>query len=430
MADLFAQPADTPPAKPSSITVAQLTQRVKTLLEGHSSLQNLLVQGELSNFKLHSSGHAYFTLKDAQSELPCVMFRAQYALNRFKDFRDGDRVLAKGKLTVYAPRGRYQLQVTGLQPDGEGELYRRFLRLKEQLQTEGLFDASRKKPLPRHLQRVVVLTSATGAVIRDIVSTLRRRGAVLELLLIPTAVQGAAAAGQLLRGLQLAQELPGVDAIVLARGGGSMEDLWSFNDEALARAIAASKVPVISAVGHETDFTIADFVADLRAATPTAAAELLAPERSQLLGELAYVEEVLNSTARAGLETERQRLDDYFTLLEQGLHAQVNEERMALNRAAEALSWHIQRGLERERNRLLGLEQRIAAGQLRQLLQARGQLAGLEASLVALDPDAVLARGYSMSFVEGKRLRSAEEATPGVEMLTKLADGETRSIIL
>ena len=264
-------------SSPETMTVTQVTRYVKSLLDGDYALQDLWVEGEVSNFKVTASGHAYFTLKDSEASLRCVMWRSDV---RRQDMlpQDGQSVLAHGRVSVYEVAGAYQLYVDHLQPVGLGRLYLEFEALKQRLAEEGLFDPAQKRPLPPFPQRVGVVTSPTAAALRDILNVLARRYPLVQVVLSPTLVQGDQAPPQIVTAIQALNDLANIDLIIVARGGGSLEELWAFNDERVARAIAASRVPVISGVGHEVDFTIADFAADVRAPTPSAAAELAVPE--------------------------------------------------------------------------------------------------------------------------------------------------------
>ncbi len=275
------------------LTVSQLSRYLKFLLQGDSILQNVSVSGEISNFKLHGpSGHIYFTLKDEKSVLRCVFFRSRNTGLKFLP-AEGMKVLARGHISVYEYGGYYQLYVDRMEPDGLGALFLAFEQLKEKLRLQGLFDAEHKKALPFIPRKIGLITSPSGAAVKDFLHTLMRRFPCVQVFFCPSAVQGSEAAGEIVTALEKLQEIPDLDLIVLTRGGGSLEELWSFNDEELARAIFACQIPVISAVGHETDFTIADFVADLRAATPTAAAELVAPELRELMHRLQGTKERL-----------------------------------------------------------------------------------------------------------------------------------------
>lgn len=264
------------------VTVGALTKYIKRKFEVDPHLRDLWIKGEISNFKYHSRGHMYFTLKDEQARIQAVMF-AGY--NQYLSFRpeDGMKVLVRGEISVYEPSGNYQIYVKEMQPEGIGNLYLAYEQLKKRLEAEGLFSAEHKKPIPAFPRYIGVVTSPTGAAIRDILTTIRRRYPIATVILFPTLVQGEEAAGSIVRSIEKANELGYIDVLIVGRGGGSIEELWAFNEEAVARAIFASKVPIISAVGHETDFTIADFVADLRAPTPTGAAELAVPHVTELM---------------------------------------------------------------------------------------------------------------------------------------------------
>ena len=299
------------PSGPALLTVRQVNDLVAGALRTHLPA-TLHVLGEISNLSQPGSGHLYFTLKDAQSELRCVLWRSTAVTLRFAP-EDGLQVIATGTIEVYAPRGTYQLIVRRLEPRGAGALEIAFRQLRERLEREGLFDPARKRPLPRIPRRVAIVTSPTGAALRDILTVLRRRFPALEVLLFPVRVQGEGAAAEITAAVRLlsarAEELGGIDVAIVGRGGGSAEDLWAFNDEALARAIAASRVPIVSAVGHEVDWTIADYVADLRAPTPTAAAELITPDRRELLAAISRAAERARRAAQHELTAARAHLN-------------------------------------------------------------------------------------------------------------------------
>lgn len=275
---------------PTVLTVEQLNSQIRKTLEGQFSL--VWVQGEISGFKAHSSGHFYFQLKDAKSSIKAVMFRGFNSRLKFKP-HDGLEVLIRARVTVYEPRGDYQINVEMMEPVGAGALQKAFEQLKAKLAAEGLFDAAKKRPLPAFPKKIAVVTSPTGAVIQDILNVVTRRNKFLEIILVPTIVQGEAAAPAICEAIQKAWKIPGVDVMIVGRGGGSMEDLWCFNDEKLARLIAQSPIPVVSAVGHEVDFTIADFVADVRAPTPSAAAELVVKNISDVSDRLLQLQRLL-----------------------------------------------------------------------------------------------------------------------------------------
>ena len=289
-------------------SVKEITRYIRMKLESDGLLADVWLRGEISNFTHHTSGHMYFTLKDEASRIKCVMFAAH---NRRLPFtpRDGTKVIARGSVTVYERDGNYQFYVTQMQPDGIGSLYLAFEQLKRKLEAEGLFDPARKRPLPRFPRTIGVVTSPTGAAIRDILTTLGRRYPQAKVALVPVLVQGEGAAPSIVRAIELLNRLGEADVMIVGRGGGSIEELWAFNEEIVARAIAASRIPVISAVGHETDFTIADFVADLRAPTPTAAAELAVPHVLELKETLEHLKRRMRGALAAAVESRRQRLE-------------------------------------------------------------------------------------------------------------------------
>jgi exodeoxyribonuclease VII large subunit len=368
------------------LTVSDLTYRIKEVLEYEPELQDVTVQGEISNCTLHGSGHAYFTLKDEDAQLSCVMFKRYAETCSRSIFKHGTRVVAEGSVTVYPQRGNYQLMVTGLRADGEGDLYREFLRRKEKLLAEGLFDPARKKPLPPYPRTIGVITSPTGAVIQDILRTLQRRFPCADVLLAPSLVQGDAAPASVVLALEGLVRRDGVDLVIIARGGGSTEDLWCFNDENLARAVFACPLPVVSAIGHETDFTILDFVADVRAATPTAAAELAAPDRLDLLAGLSGTRQGMLTHLKYRLYNGLQQLDDL----------------------GDRIHWQKKLLIERQKN----------------------QLDLLAATLAQHDPRLFLEKGFSMTLRNGKVVRSAADARPGDVLETVLADGRIRSVVV
>jgi len=354
------------------LTVTELTRYIKDTLE--SMVGRVCVTGEISGFKLASSGHAYFTLKDEGAALNCVMFRSSFGRVPFP-VSDGMQVEATGNVTLYPPRGQYQLVVERLVEAGIGILFRRFEELKKRLGEEGLFDPVHKKPLPYLPRRIGVITSATGAAVRDIINVLTRRFSHLEIYVYPTLVQGKEAAGQIARAIGRMNELGMVDVLIVGRGGGSIEDLWSFNEEEVARAIFASKIPVISAVGHETDFTIADFVADLRAPTPSAAAELVTANHENLMEGMQILGSRLDRAILNWIELRRLRIRELAA--SHSLHSPVERLRQTEQRLDELT----------EAMRL----------QIDALLQsARQRFDILEARLRTLNPEAVLSRGYSI----------------------------------
>ncbi|REJ34022.1 MAG: exodeoxyribonuclease VII large subunit, partial [Bacillota bacterium] len=348
---------------------------VKERLTSDPRLAGVAVLGEISNFKHHSSGHMYFTLKDEHSRLRCVMFRRENMRLRFRP-ADGQAVIAKGDVSVYEAAGDYQLYVREMVPAGHGELALAFEQLKQKLAAEGLFDEERKRPLPVLPRRIGVVTSPEGAALRDIISVTRRRFPNMPILLAPAVVQGEEGPDSVVRAIRLMNEHGGVDVLIVGRGGGSLEDLWTFNDERVARAIAASRIPVISAVGHETDFTIADFVADKRAPTPSAAAEMAVPDKRALLAHIQGQYERLQSGVRRRIEQGRARL-------------RLLESRPVLARPGELLLEY--------RQRVDDAEERAGRAARDMLDQRERALAAAAGKLDALSPVATLARGYAVA---------------------------------
>ncbi len=392
--DLFASPEKT-------LTVSEVTRIVRAAIEDEPALQNVWVTGEVSNFSQPKSGHWYFTLKDADAELRCVMWRSM-AASQAHTPKDGDALEVHGGLNVYEARGQYQLYADEVRPAGEGALYQEFLRLKAKLEAEGLFAPERKRALPAWPRRIGLVTSPTGAALRDMLDTLRRRFPLAEVVLAPSAVQGPSAAAELVSALQRLNAAAQPDVILLARGGGSLEDLAAFNDETLARAIVASAAPVVSGVGHETDFSISDFAADLRAPTPTAAAELATPDQVEVRAALRDGALQLARQMAAGLREQRWNL-------------QAMAER--LQRRSPAVR------LLGDRQRLDDLShraQRALRGQARHL---RTTLAGMQAKLVALSPDGVLARGYAVVSRDGQVVSAADQVQPGQRVDVRVRGG-------
>lgn len=382
------------PTAPSSaplITVSELNKRVRALLE--NQFEMLWVAGELSNVKQAASGHWYFCLKDPGAQIECAMFRARA---QFLDFRpeNGQQVEVRARVTLYEPRGNYQLVIEEIRKAGLGALYEAFEKLKAKLQGEGLFEESRKKPLPAFPRRIGIVTSPQAAALRDVLATLRRRAPMTPVVLYPAQVQGEGAGAQVARAIQVANARGECDVLIVCRGGGSLEDLWAFNEEVVARAIAASGLPIVSGVGHETDFSIADFVADLRAPTPTAAAAAASADREALLGDLALTRRCLARDMRRIVETRQQRLDGLARrLLTPAERLARDRERLAqyarrLKRAAPDIAMQ-RRDVDR-------LGQRLSAGLARGMDHRERRLAALRTALGHLDPTQVLARGYSI----------------------------------
>jgi len=434
-------------------SVGELNRSVRLLIE--REFPEVWVEGEVSNLRLQSSGHCYFTLKDGDAQLACVMFRAQASRLR-EPLVDGMQLQVCGELSLYEARGQFQMIVRRVQGQGAGLLHAKFEALKRKLEREGLFDSQRKKPLPRFPVRVGLVTSASGAAIRDMLQVLRRRAPWISVLLAPARVQGEGASDDLIRGLRWlddaeAMGLPPVDLIILGRGGGSLEDLWPFNEEAVARAIVDCRLPVVSAVGHEIDFTISDFVADLRAPTPSAAAELVAPDRLQLLEEIRVRRTRLSRALQHRMERERLRLDRLSSeRLRREPVRRLEENRQRLDLVMDRVEGGLDFQMQRSRERLRGLRQRLKAqapaNRLREarerILQARTSLDGavrraLEKKaeklarqtgmLRLLGPQRVLERGYSLTLDAEHRLVSSVEGLKQRQALqVRLKDGTIR----
>jgi exodeoxyribonuclease VII large subunit len=393
-----------PPAgqAPEPMTVGQATRVIKDLLTSEPRLQDIQVAGEMSNVKASSAGHLYFTLKDEEAQMPCVMFARRGSGDRV-DVEEGDKVVVTGRIDVYEPHGRYQLIADSIVKRGVGDLYQRFLELKERLEREGLFRDEHKRAIPYLPRRIGVVTSSTGSVFHDIVRVIRRRYPHVRVTLVHAAVQGERAAAELVSGLGRLSSLGDVDVIIIGRGGGSFEDLWPFNDEGLARAISACQVPVVSAVGHETDFTISDFVADRRAPTPSAAAEMVVPSTVDETRMLRGHGERLLAAITRRLGRDRDRLD--------GMTA-----RPVLRRPLDMV--------EVRQQRLDDLARRLGTTGHHTMEVERGRLSSLEERLEALSPRGTLERGYSIALDDhGRLVSSVEGVSPGDQLELVLSDG-------
>jgi exodeoxyribonuclease VII large subunit len=387
-----------PLVAPAPLTVAELNRRARALLENH--FETLWVTGEISNVKPATSGHWYFCLKDEAASIDCAMYRSRA---QFLDFRpeNGMRVEVRARVTLYEPRGTYQLAIDEMRRAGRGALHEAFEKLKAKLAEAGLFDPERKRPLPAFPRAIGIVTSREAAALRDMLTVLRRRAPMTPVILYPAPVQGEGAANQIARAVRIAGERQEVDVLIVGRGGGSLEDLWAFNEEVVARAIDACPVPVVSGVGHETDFTIADFVADLRAPTPTAAASAASPDREALCEAVAALERRLGRDLRRGLETRAQRLDSI----------------------ARRLLTPAQR-IERQQRELAALARRMANATRRSLAEGTRHLAGLRNALTHLDPTRVLGRGYSIVRGPGGHvLRSSAGLASGDALDITFAEG-------
>lgn len=401
---------DFPPGQHLVFTVASLSNYLRVLLETDEILRDVWVRGEISNFSQPRSGHLYFTLKDNEAQLRCVMWKGQTFRLRFNP-KDGQSVEVHGAMSFYPAGGNVQLYVDEMQPVGEGQLYQEFLRLKARLEAEGLFAPELKRPLPRFPRRIGVVTSPSGAALQDILNTLRRRMPLARVTLAPTAVQGADAPAGIVRGIHDLNALPDIDLIIVARGGGSIEDLWSFNDEAVAYAIRASRVPVISGVGHETDFTIADFAADLRAPTPTAAAELATPiTTTDLSAEILSLNQRMNLALRNKSVTLRQDL-------------LLAENRLQRHSPAQRVRTFLQYQDEtRER-----LERAMSQYLSQHRLKLQNQIARLE----SVSPAAVLRRGFAIitDAQTHQVISRRDQTSPNQSIQIQLSDGKIAATI-
>jgi exodeoxyribonuclease VII large subunit len=429
----------------SVLTVSALSAQLRALLE--ERFPAVWVEGEISNFKVYASGHAYFTLKDAAAQIRAVLFRTRTRRLRFEP-KDGLHVMAFGSVEVYAQRGEYQLVVELLEPRGLGALQLAFEQLKSRLEAEGLFDVRRKRPLPRFPRTIGIVTSPSGAAIRDILRVIGRRFGELHIVIAPARVQGEGAAEEIAQAVRDLNALGGVDVIIAGRGGGSLEDLWAFNEEAVARAIAASKAPVISAVGHEVDFTIADFVADLRAPTPSAAAELVVREKQAVSESVAELAERLRRAMARRLERERERADGLArrrVLTDarrplRDLERRVDDARVRLTRAADAMQRRAAHRVDLATaalraasplarlaagsQRLAHVDGRLHAAMTRAIVGAQHQLGRAVGRLDSLSPLAVLGRGYSVTRTPGGAVvRSAREVEPGDDVHVLVQEG-------
>jgi exodeoxyribonuclease VII large subunit len=429
-------------------TPSQLNTLARDMLEG--AFPSIWVEGELGNVARPSSGHLYFNLKDARAQVRCAMFKPKSTWLRFQP-REGLRVLARGRATLYEARGEYQLVLDHMEEAGEGALRRAFDELKARLAAEGVFDEARKRPLPAFARCVGVITSPTGAAVRDVLSVFARRFPLVEVDVLPVPVQGAAAAAQITSMLQRADASGRYDVLVLTRGGGSLEDLWSFNDEELTRAVAASNTPVICAVGHETDFSLAEFAADLRAPTPSVAAELVVPSADDLARQLRALASRLRATQAQRLRQSMQRADraalrlnalrpqarvellcrrqaEAFRRLEAAWQRRLDRERARIRHADAVLrAHHPQRRLTRLRERLAAIGHRPQSAMARRLSSDALRLRGLVRSLAAVSPIATLARGYAIVRDEdGRVVRGPSDTRVDAPLDVRLSDGELR----
>jgi exodeoxyribonuclease VII large subunit len=430
------------------LSVKELNRYIRMKFESDRLLQDVWIRGEISNFTHHSSGHMYFTLKDADSRIKCIMF-ASYNQRLAFIPKEGANVIARGNISIFERDGQYQFYVQQMQPDGIGNLYQAYEQLKRKLEAEGLFAAERKRQIPRYPNVIGVVTSPTGAAVRDILTTLTRRHPAVKVLLYPALVQGEQAAASIVRGIEWMNRLGEAEVLIVGRGGGSLEELWAFNEEPVVRAIAGSGIPVISAVGHETDFTLADFAADLRAATPTAAAELAVPHHFEVQKQLAHYRQRLHSALTRQVELHKEKLarlarSPFFLHPRRYLLQQAER----LDRLQSRLQHLTAQRVFREQETLMQLERRLArfnpseqialsrerlAGTRHRLLTSvrsihkseKQKLVSLIRHLDALSPLKVMQRGYSLVYSEEKRLiKSVNDVELGDLLKVRLTDGE------
>lgn len=390
----------------NTYTVAQVNKYIKKILDNDFILSNIVVKGEISNFKNHSSGHLYFSLKDESATIKCVMFKGQTLGLKFKP-EDGMKVLISGYISAYERDGQYQLYCDSIQLDGMGDLYAKYERLKEKLQKEGLFDESRKKKLPLLPKTVAVITSPTGAVIKDILNVSLRRFPKANIKLFPAAVQGEGAFNELVHQVNFVNENNMADVIIIGRGGGSIEDLWNFNSEELAYAIANSKIPVVSAVGHETDFTICDFVSDLRAPTPSAAAEVVFPVLEELNYKLANFEKRMKFALTENLKNKKKQLQRIY-------------ESYYFKRPQELVN-KLKIRLDNSQKDLVNIEEKI-------ITEKKNSFVKLTNKLDALSPLKTLSRGYAVAIKDGATIKSVSQLKDKDKFKVRLSDGAINAI--
>lgn len=430
-------------ASAETLSVSQLNARARSLLE--EVFPRVWVEGELSNLARPSSGHLYFSLKDSKAQIRCAFFR-QHASRVRLTLRDGLQVKVRGRVSLYEGRGDYQLIVDALETAGDGALRQAFEALKARLEQEGLFAQSRKQALPAFPRRIGVITSASGAAVRDIISVFRRRAPFVELTIVPSAVQGNEAAGQLVSALQQADQA-GFDALIISRGGGSLEDLWPFNEESVARAVAACSTPIVSAVGHETDVSICDFVADVRAPTPSAAAELLSPDTQAMLLQLQRCQRQLQQCMKVRLARDHlrldglrrrlrhpgerlaqqsQRLDELDMRLQRAWQHRLEQRQQQLgNLLGRLQQQHPERMLRVLHERLTQLQQRLPRAMRLGLQQRQQQLESAAQGLHLISPLATLGRGYSILLdQQGRAIRRQQDTRPGQQLQARLAEGK------
>lgn len=412
-----------------SLTVTDINNYIKNIVDGDFFLSNVTLKGEISNLKFHTRGHLYFSLKDENSKINAVMFNYKNLGLNFIP-KDGMNVIVKGKVSVFTTGGSYQITVSNMKEDGIGNLYILFEELKRRLQREGLFSPEHKKKLPRIPKKVGVITASTGAAVKDIISTINRRFPLTEIILFPTLVQGVGAKENIVKMINEANESD-VDVIILGRGGGSIEDLWAFNEEIVARAIYNSNKPIVSAVGHEIDFTISDFVSDMRAPTPTGAAELVVPSKVEIQSYLndykGRIISVINKKIKSYNDT-FSKLKSTYILKNPISMYEIDEQK--LDNMLEKLGSIMTYKLEREKSKLNNLSKMISPNILNRLDKEKIKLENIETKLNLLNPENILKKGYSLTLVEGKIVKSINSVKKGSIIDTKFSDGIIKSEVL
>lgn len=394
-----------PLIRPDSLTVSEITRYMRALVESDTLLQDIWVAGEVSNVSRPSSGHVYFTLKDSEAAIKCVIWRS--SVGRIPDFQVGSQIEAHGAVSIYERDGAYQLYVNAVRMRGEGMLFQEFMRLKARLEADGWFDGERKRSLPARPKVIGIVTSATGAALQDMLNTLRNRYCLADVIIAPAAVQGTEAPGEIIAAIHQLNRNIQPDVILLARGGGSMEDLWAFNDEGVVRAVAESDAPVVTGVGHETDFTLADFAADLRAPTPTGAAVAATPSRDDMIAELDSILQDLNYRMVRFMSDCQNTVDQFKSRL---------DRESPLRR------------VQRERQMVDSLSGRIEYGMAQTVNLARARFQIVAGRLVVLDPNAILKRGYSLTRLDdGTIIHSSGQLRPGTAINTLFGQGSTVS---
>ena len=412
-----------------ALSVTDVNTYLKTIMDNDPFLNYVYIKGEISNLKFHTRGHLYFSLKDENSKINAVMFNYK---NMNIDFvpEDGMNVLVKGKISVFVNGGSYQITVTNMKQDGIGNLYILFEELKKKLKNEGLFDEDHKKKLPRIPKKIGVITASTGAAVRDIISTINRRFPLAEIILFPSLVQGSGAKENLVKMIETADKSD-VDVIILGRGGGSIEDLWAFNEEIVARAVYNAKKPIVSAVGHEIDFTICDFVADLRAPTPTGAAELVVPSKLEIQKYLSDYNSRLLSVITSKISTYKttlKKLESSYILNNPKSMYEVEEQK--LDSILEKLGSLMGHTLEKSKLKLENLTKNITPNILYKLDKNKSHLETLEQKLELLNPENILKKGYSLTIKDGKIITNASELKDGDTITTKLSIGTINSKVI